>query len=147
LRERVREELREHLLEAEESGVAEGLSQEDAVSKATEEFGEPATVRADLEAVYGRRPVGLLLRKAFGPRDRAMRTASEWGLVRDLALISILAVEVSALAFWVLFLLRITVEAAHILGEQAGHEVLLIRPCACYKANGTYGLITGPRAP
>ena len=55
LREHVRQELRAHLLDAVEQHKTAGLPDDEAVTKAMEEFGRPEDLRPELEATHGHR--------------------------------------------------------------------------------------------
>ena len=53
LRRHLRQELREHILEAAEGHKATGLPADEALQKAIADFGDPAPVHQGLEDVYG----------------------------------------------------------------------------------------------
>ncbi len=83
----LREELREHLLEAIERHTAAGVSHEEAVTRSIEEFGTPEEVSEGLQAVYGRRMVSVLIEKAMAWRERTMKTGWKWSFVAHCTLI------------------------------------------------------------
>jgi hypothetical protein len=97
LRRHVREELREHLLEAIERHEARGADHEQAIAKAIEEFGEPEMVREGLQAVYGRPVMAMLIEKAMAWKEKTMKTGWKWSFVAHLDLAMIFA----ALVFFV----------------------------------------------
>jgi hypothetical protein len=127
-RRRLREELRQHLLEAVEAHVAGGLSEERAVRKAIEEFGEPASVREDLKALYGRRLAPALILRATALKERIMKNGWRWGLVRDLALAAIPVLGCFVLALWGRFMVPIVVQAGEELDAPLrGVTILVLR--------------------
>ncbi|MGH7137241.1 MAG: permease prefix domain 1-containing protein [Pirellulales bacterium] len=64
LREHVRQELREHLLDAADRYRREGLSESAALARAIDDFGGPDEVRSELEATYGHRLMAVVIDKA-----------------------------------------------------------------------------------
>ena len=72
LRQHVRQELREHLLDAAAAHKAAGMSEEAALARALEDFGGPEQVRAELEATHGHRLLGVVLDKAMQWQERTM---------------------------------------------------------------------------
>ena len=105
LRQHIREELREHLLAAIEKHAADGLARQEAEAKAIEEFGRPEMVREGLEAVYGRRFLGLLIEKAMEWKARTIKAGWKWSFVAHLSLLGLLAVEVMLVLAAAVFIL------------------------------------------
>lgn len=103
MREHVRQELREHLLDAVAQHKAAGLSEEQAIDKALEEFGKPDEVRQDLEATHGQRTMWLI-DKALEWKEMTMRAKWLWATGAYLTLITVIALEVFFITFSVLFL-------------------------------------------
>src|SRR4051812_7554208 len=73
LREHVRQELREHLLDAAAEQKAAGLSEEAALDRALAEFGEPEAVRSELEATHGHRALAVVIDKAMAWKEKTMK--------------------------------------------------------------------------
>ena len=71
MRQHVRQELREHLLDAVAQHKAAGLAEDAAIQKAIEEFGQPDEVRSDLEAAHGQR-MTWILDKAMQWKERVV---------------------------------------------------------------------------
>jgi hypothetical protein len=103
LRQHVRQELREHLLDAVAQHKAAGLAEADAVSKALEEFGKPNEVRAELESAYGQRMVWIV-DKALQWKEMTMRAKWLWTTWAYLALAAVIALDVFFITFSVMFL-------------------------------------------
>ncbi len=104
LRQHVRQELREHLLDAAAEHKARGLSEEAALERALEEFGGPEEVRAGLEEAHGYRLLPVVIDKAMRWKERTMRARWLWTTWAHLALAAVLALEVLWLTFAVIFL-------------------------------------------
>ncbi len=116
LREHIREELREHLLAAVETHVAAGLGRQEAEAKAIEEFGRPEMVREGLEAVYGRRFIGLLIEKAMEWKAGTIKAGWKWGFIAHLSLLGLLAAEVMLLLAAAVFILPLLAHEYQRLG-------------------------------
>jgi hypothetical protein len=80
LRAHLRKELKEHLEEAIDALVGEGMSQADATAKAFEELGDPEIIRDGMESVYGPGVTSLFVDKAIKWRDRKWHIAAQVGL-------------------------------------------------------------------
>src|SRR5215471_2739267 len=87
LRQHVRQELREHLLDAMAQHKAAGLSEQAALEKALEEFGKPEEVRSELEATHGHRMMAVVIDKAMQWKERTMRAKWLWTTWAHLALL------------------------------------------------------------
>jgi len=102
LRQHLREELREHLTEAVEKHVTAGMSQDEAVKKTIEEFGEPEMVRQGLENVYGRRLIGMMIEKAMAWKEKTMKTGWKWSYAAHFFLAMIVTAQVIFISFAVI---------------------------------------------
>jgi hypothetical protein len=103
MRQHVRQELREHLLDAVAQHKAAGLPEEAALDKALEEFGKPEEVRSDLEAAYGQR-MTWILDKAMQWKERTMKAKWLWMTWAVLAPTLVIALEVLFITFNVVFI-------------------------------------------
>ncbi len=65
LRNHIRQELKEHLLDALAQHKTAGLPDEEALSRTLEDFGGPDLVRSELEATHGHRLMTVILDKAL----------------------------------------------------------------------------------
>jgi hypothetical protein len=104
MREHVRQELREHLLDAVAQHKAAGLSEADALQKALDEFGKPEEVRSELEAAHGKRTMWLI-DKALDWKEMTMRAKWLWLTWAHLAVLGVIALEVLFITFTVLMLI------------------------------------------
>jgi len=116
LREHLREELREHLLAAVETHVAAGLGREEAEAKAIEQFGRPEMVREGLEAVYGRRFIGLLIERAMEWKARTIETGWKWRFLAHACLLGLLVLEALLILAGAVFILPLLSHAYDSLG-------------------------------
>ena len=73
MRRHIRQELREHLMDAASQHRAAGLSEDDALAKALEDFGGPQQVRSELEAQHGHRMMTLVIDKALEWKEKTMK--------------------------------------------------------------------------
>ncbi len=80
LRAHLRKELKEHLEEAIDALVAEGMSASDATAKAIEDLGDPEIIRDGMESVYSPGVTSLFVDKAIKWRDRKWHIAAQMGL-------------------------------------------------------------------
>ena len=79
MRDHVRQELREHLLDAIAQHKAAGLSDDAAIDKALAEFGQPEEVRTELEASYGQRKImAMVIDRALDWKEKTMRAKWLW---------------------------------------------------------------------
>jgi hypothetical protein len=105
MRQHVRQELREHLLDALAQHQAAGLSADEALDRALEEFGKPDEVRSDLEAAHGRqRMMALVIDRALQWKERTMRAKWLWMSWAYLGLTAVIALEVLFITFSVVFI-------------------------------------------
>jgi hypothetical protein len=104
LRRHVRQELREHLLDAAAEHKAAGMSEEQALACALEDFGGPEQVRSELEATHGQRLIPVVIDKAMQWKEMTMRAKWLWMSWAHLALAAVIALEVLWITFSVIFL-------------------------------------------
>jgi len=104
LRQHVRQELREHLLDAAAQHRAEGLSDEQALDRALAEFGKPEEMRSELEATHGHRMLGVVIDKALQWKENTMRAKWLWTTWAYVALGVVIALEVMFITFMVLMI-------------------------------------------
>ena len=104
LRQHVRQELREHLLDAVAQHQRGGLSEEEALDQALEEFGRPEDVRSELEATHGHRMMAVVIDKAMQWKEMTMRAKWLWTTWAYLGLVAVIALEVLFITFMVMFI-------------------------------------------
>jgi uncharacterized membrane protein len=78
LRQHVRQELREHLLDAMAQHKAAGLPEQAALERALAEFGEAEEVRSELEGTHGQRLLAVVIEKAMQWQERTMKAKWLW---------------------------------------------------------------------
>ena len=99
LRQHVRQELREHLLDAAAQHKAAGLSEAEALDRAITDFGGPDEVRVGLEETHGHRLLPVLIDKAMSWKERTMRAKWLWMTWAHLAVALVIVLEVLWMAF------------------------------------------------
>ncbi len=99
LRQHVRQELREHLLDAIAEHRAAGMTEEQALARALEEFGGPEEVRSELEATHGSRLMPLVIDKAMQWKEKTMRAKWLWTTWANLAVVGVIVLEVFTITF------------------------------------------------
>jgi hypothetical protein len=104
LRQHVRQELREHLLDAVAQHKAAGLSEAEALERALEEFGKAEEVRSDLEATHGQRLMAVVIDKALQWKEMTMKAKWLWMTWAHLGLAVVIVLEVLFIAFNVVFI-------------------------------------------
>jgi hypothetical protein len=104
LRQHVRQELREHLLDAVAQHKAEGATDEVALDRALEEFGKPDEVRTELEATHGQRMLAVVIDKAIEWKELTMKAKWLWTTWAYLALVLVITMEALFIAFNVVFI-------------------------------------------
>lgn len=104
LRQHIRQELREHLLDAAAGHKAAGLSEDQAIERALEDFGGPEQVRAELEATHGHRLMGVVIDKAMQWKELTMKSKWFWTTWAHLMLLCVIAAEITLLAGIVVFI-------------------------------------------
>jgi uncharacterized membrane protein len=103
LRQHVRQEMREHLLDAVAQHKAAGMSEEQALDQALTEFGKPDEVRSELESTYGKRTM-FIIDNALEWKERTMRAKWLRATWAYLGLVSVIGLEVVFVAFYVVFI-------------------------------------------
>jgi hypothetical protein len=104
MRRHVRQELREHLLDAIAQHKAAGMADEAALDKALEEFGKPEEVRSELEATHGQR-MTWIIDKAMQWKEMTMKAKWLWTTWAHLALMGVIALEALFITFNVMFII------------------------------------------
>src|SRR5262249_56980891 len=104
LRQHVRQELREHLLDAVAGHKAAGLPEEQALDRALEDFGGPEQVRSELEATHGHRLMPVVIDKAMQWKERTMKAKWLWTTWVYVAVIGVVVLQVLFLAFSAVYL-------------------------------------------
>jgi hypothetical protein len=106
MRAHVRQELREHLLDAVAGHKAARLSEAEAVAKALEEFGKVEEVRSELEATHGqRRMMAVVIDKALEWKEKTMKAKWLWMSWAYLALALVIVLQVLFITFSVIVIL------------------------------------------
>jgi hypothetical protein len=105
LRQHIRQELAEHLRDAAAQHRAAGLSDEDALARALEDFGKPQEVRSELEATHGQRLLAVVIDKAIEWKEMTMKAKWLWASWAYLTVVGVIALEVLFITFSVIFLL------------------------------------------
>jgi hypothetical protein len=104
LRQHIRQELREHLRDAIAGHRAAGMSEEEALDRALEDFGGPEQVKSELEATHGSRLMPLVIDKAMQWKEKTMKAKWLWTSWAYLALVGVVALEVAWISFATMFL-------------------------------------------
>jgi hypothetical protein len=105
LRQHIRQELREHLKDAATEHAAAGMSEEEALAKAVEEFGGPEEVRAELEATHGQRFLTVVIDKAMLWKEKTMKARWLWSTWAHAALLLVIGMEVLFVGAVMVFIL------------------------------------------
>ncbi len=105
LREHVRQELREHLIDAASQHQAGGLSEDAALDKALQEFGQPELVRSELEATHGHRMLAVVIDQAMQWKEMTMKAKWLWTTWAYLAVVGIIALEVFFCFFQLIYII------------------------------------------
>jgi hypothetical protein len=105
LRQHVRQELREHLLDAMAQHKAAGTPEPEALERALEEFGRPEDVRSELEATHGHRMMAVVIDKAMQWKEMTMKAKWLWTAWAYLAVVVLIALELFFIWFNVLYLI------------------------------------------
>src|SRR3954447_3231103 len=105
MRQHLRQELREHLLDLAAQHRTHGLSEEAALDRALEDFGGPDELKSGLEATYGHRLLPVVIDKAMQWKERTMRAKWLWATWAHLALAAVVVLEVLLITFNVIFII------------------------------------------
>jgi hypothetical protein len=103
MRRHVRQELREHLLDAVAQHKAAGESEEAALTLALDEFGKPEEVRTELEATHGQR-MTWIIDKALQWKEMTMKAKWLWTSWAHGMLGAIIGLEILFITFNVIFI-------------------------------------------
>jgi hypothetical protein len=103
MRQHVRQELREHLLDAAARHKAAGLPEDRALDQAIEDFGQSDEVRSGLEEAHGHRLMGVVIDKALDWKEKTMRAKWLWATWAHLALAIVIVLEVLFITLNVVF--------------------------------------------
>src|SRR5262249_16941514 len=105
LRQHVRQELREHLLDAVAQHKAAGMPEQEALERALQEFGKPEQVRSELEATHGHRMMAVVIDRAMQWKEMTMRAKWLWTSWAYLAVVLLIALELLSIMFNVVYLI------------------------------------------
>jgi hypothetical protein len=103
LRQHIRQELREHLLDAAADHRAAGMSEEQAIGRALEDFGGSEQVRSELEATHGHRLMAVVIDKAMQWKEITMKAKWFWTSWAHMALALVVAAEVTFVSMAMIF--------------------------------------------
>jgi len=104
LRRHVRQELREHLLDAAAGHRAGGASEEEALKLALAEFGSPEDMRSELEEAHGQRMLAVVIDKAMQWKEKTMKAKWLWTTWATVAIVVVIALAVMFIAGTELFI-------------------------------------------
>src|SRR5882724_659978 len=93
LRQHLRQELREHLLDAAAQHQASGLDEAAALERALDDFGGPDELKSGLEATYGHRLLPVVIDKAMQWKERTMRAKWLWTTWAHIAVIGVVVLD------------------------------------------------------
>lgn len=99
LRQHVRRELREHLLDAAAKYKDAGVPEGEALDRAVADFGRPEDVRSDLAEAHGQRLMAVVIDKALDWKEKTMRAKWLWSTWAHVAVAVAIVVEVMLIAF------------------------------------------------
>jgi hypothetical protein len=95
LRQHIRRELGEHLRDAAAEHEAAGMSAEEALERALEDFGGPEQVRAELEAQHGHRLMTVVIDKAMQWKEKTMKARWVWSTWAHAMVLVVIGLEVA----------------------------------------------------
>ena len=95
MRAHLRQELREHLLDAVDRLRAGGMSPQEAEAKALEDFGLAAEVRGGLEEAHGQRLLPVIVEKAMQWKETTMKARWLWMTSAHVMLATVLVLELT----------------------------------------------------
>lgn len=105
LRAHVRQELREHLLDAAAEHKHAGLPEDRAIEQALADFGAADDVRSELTATHGQRVMAVVIDKALDWKEKTMRAKWLWTTWATLAAALVVALEVLLITFVNVFII------------------------------------------
>ena len=94
MRRHVRQELREHLLDAAAQHRAGGLSEDESLDRALAEFGQPEEMRTELEATHGQRMLAVVIDKSLEWKEKTMRAKWLWTTWATVTIVFVIALAV-----------------------------------------------------
>jgi hypothetical protein len=104
LRQHIRQELREHLRDAVAEHRAAGMSEDEALARALEDFGGPEEVRSELEATHGHRLMAVVIDKAMQWKEKTMKARWLWTSWAHFVLAGVIVAEVFFITFAAIFI-------------------------------------------
>jgi hypothetical protein len=104
LRKHVRQELREHLLDAIARYQEAGLNPDEAIDRALEEFGTSDEVKSELEATHGHRVMAMVIDKALQWKEMTMKAKWLWTSWALVGLAIVITLEVLFITFIAMFI-------------------------------------------
>jgi hypothetical protein len=105
LRQHVRQELREHLLDAAAEHRATGMSEAEALARALADFGGPDQVHSELAATHGHRLLSVIIDKAMQWKEMTVKAKWLWTTWANLALAGVVVMEVMFITFMTVFII------------------------------------------
>jgi hypothetical protein len=94
MRRHVRQELREHLLDAAAQHRAGGLPEDEALDRALAEFGRPDEMRTEMQATHGQRMLAVVIDKSLEWKEKTMRAKWLWTTWATAAVVLVIALAV-----------------------------------------------------
>src|SRR6187431_1839320 len=104
LRQHIRQELREHLLDAVAVHRAAGLSEEQAIARALDDFGGPEEVRGEMETLHGHRLLTTVVDKSLEWKEKTMKARWLWTTLAHLTLATLIILDSFFIAWIMIFL-------------------------------------------
>jgi type II secretory pathway component PulF len=127
MRQHVRQELREHLLDAAARHKAAGLPEDRALDQALADFGQPDEVRSGLEEAHGHRLMGVVIDKALDWKEKTMRAKWLWATWAYVALAVVIVLEVVFLTGAEVFLIPKIKKILQDIGVGPGSQLYWVR--------------------
>jgi hypothetical protein len=126
LRSHIRQELREHLLDASAEHRAAGLSEEESLERALTDFGGAEQVRAELETTHGHRVTTMLIDKAIEWKEKTMKATWLWSTWAHLAVGAVILAQLCLVGFAVVYVMPVCQElVSHADSEGRGMDAFL----------------------
>jgi HAAS len=141
LRQHIRRELEEHLLDAVAQHRAAGLADDEALRRALEDFGGPDEVGSDLEEQYGHRLMAVVIEKAIHWKEMTMKAKWLWTTWAHVGLALVIAVELSLVTFAMLKIVPAYEHFRHrgMLDMESGNAAAIFRGADDVLSNLTAG--------
>jgi hypothetical protein len=126
LRSHIRQELREHVLDASAEHRAAGLSEEESLERALTDFGGAEQVRAELETTHGHRVMTMLIDKAIEWKEKTMKATWLWSTWAHLAVGAVILAQLCLVGFAVVYVMPLCQElVSHADSEGRGMDAFL----------------------